>query len=332
MPAPIPATTGWWPPGIGTRSTWPAPYTCAHSADFSHVQLVPESREKLIEGNGVVTARLTGADFEFLEKAALSKSGARPATSVETPFFLPSGKRAGVQDIVAVEIDTARRGGTCCRWCNPMAMPTKFRLRSCLRIQSSPACRCASTRMRPSSRCASKAAALIASKPSPARRARSKALPEDRLERRHPPQTGNRRAEQSCHISQSEGDRDSAHGSRRTGRCSARVRSSPRLERRSPTRSAWPSVPTRARGRNHRRFVARGSRVSRSLRPNRGAAPARRALGCRSGGLRQSVSLSPGDRVAGAQLTVAAPGLLFLSVQPGGRRLSRLPFDRHRRR
>jgi len=39
-------------------------------------------------------------------------------------------------------------------------------------------------------------------------------------------------------------------------------------------------------------------------------------LGCHSGGLRQSVSLSPGDHVAGAQLTVAAPGLLFVSVDP----------------
>jgi hypothetical protein len=78
--------------------------------DFSHVQLAPESREKLMEGAGIVTVKLTGADFEFLEKAAVSKVSPHPPAPTETRFALPLGKRAGDQQNVTVDIDAAARG------------------------------------------------------------------------------------------------------------------------------------------------------------------------------------------------------------------------------
>jgi len=78
-------------------------------ADFSHVQISPESRQKLIEGAGVVKAKLAGADFEFLEKAAVAKAGAH-AAAAETNFALPSGKRAGDQESVEVDLDASVHG------------------------------------------------------------------------------------------------------------------------------------------------------------------------------------------------------------------------------
>jgi len=78
--------------------------------DFSHVQLAAESSDKLIEGGGIVAAKLTGGDFEFVEKAALIKRAARPPKPVETTFALPLGTRAGVQNTMAVDLDTVARG------------------------------------------------------------------------------------------------------------------------------------------------------------------------------------------------------------------------------
>jgi hypothetical protein len=75
--------------------------------DFTHVTIAPEERDKLVEGSGKVKLKLSGADFEFLEKAALESSEGKPA---EVAFTLPSGKRAGPQNSVTVSIDTAKQG------------------------------------------------------------------------------------------------------------------------------------------------------------------------------------------------------------------------------
>jgi len=77
--------------------------------DFARVTLAPGERDKLVEGNGTVAVKLTGADFEFLEKAAIESSAA-DAKPVEAGFTLPMGKRAGPQDSVIVKIDTVRQG------------------------------------------------------------------------------------------------------------------------------------------------------------------------------------------------------------------------------
>lgn len=77
--------------------------------DFSHVTLAPGAHDKLIEGRGNVTVELSGADFEFLESSAL-ESSAGDAKPAEIPFKLPLGKRGGPQNVVAVTVDTAKRG------------------------------------------------------------------------------------------------------------------------------------------------------------------------------------------------------------------------------
>ncbi|HUP02361.1 MAG TPA: hypothetical protein VMU19_00135, partial [Bryobacteraceae bacterium] len=77
--------------------------------DFSHVQISPESRQKLIEGAGPVKVKLTGADFEFLEKAAVAKAAGR-ASSQPVKFTLPSGARAGDQESAQVEVDPPAHG------------------------------------------------------------------------------------------------------------------------------------------------------------------------------------------------------------------------------
>jgi hypothetical protein len=77
--------------------------------DFTHVALAHGDHDKLVEGRGSVAVELTGADFEFLESVSITSS-ARDAKPVEVPFTLPLGKRAGVQNVVMVNIDTAKQG------------------------------------------------------------------------------------------------------------------------------------------------------------------------------------------------------------------------------
>ena len=77
--------------------------------DFKHVQIARESRCKLIEGNGKVALKLTGTDFEFVEKAALEKTAAKPSPQ-PVSFDLPKGKRQGEQDSISVDIDTSSPG------------------------------------------------------------------------------------------------------------------------------------------------------------------------------------------------------------------------------
>jgi len=77
--------------------------------DFSHITLTAKEHDKLIQGSGIVTVELSGPDFEFLEKATIEGSG-RGAKPAETDFHLPLGKRAGPQNVVAFDIDTAKEG------------------------------------------------------------------------------------------------------------------------------------------------------------------------------------------------------------------------------
>jgi hypothetical protein len=91
--------------------------------DLSHIQFASGSADKLIEGSGMVSLKLTGADFEFVEKAEIEKGagekkaaapgGSRTAAATATkdaPFTLPLGSRDGEQRSMEVEIDTSARG------------------------------------------------------------------------------------------------------------------------------------------------------------------------------------------------------------------------------
>jgi hypothetical protein len=77
--------------------------------DFSHITLTPEEHDKLMEGSGTVTVELTGPDFEFLQGVTI-QSSARNAKPAPAEFALPLGKSGGTQNVVAVDIDTAKRG------------------------------------------------------------------------------------------------------------------------------------------------------------------------------------------------------------------------------
>jgi len=77
--------------------------------DLSTVALAPAEHDKLIEGSGIVTVELRGPDFEFLNKATLLSS-ARGAKPEDVPFGLPLGKGAGPQNVVTIDIDTAKSG------------------------------------------------------------------------------------------------------------------------------------------------------------------------------------------------------------------------------
>ena len=79
------------------------------SGDFTHVTLARGERDKLVEGTGTVAVELSGADFQFLEKVAL-ESTARDAKPADVEFALPLGKRAGPQNSLKVNIDTAKPG------------------------------------------------------------------------------------------------------------------------------------------------------------------------------------------------------------------------------
>lgn len=79
-------------------------------SDFRHAHLAPGCGDELIQGSGIVTAQLAGADFEFVERAALEKAGERRPNPVPVNFVLPRGPREGDQESMEVDIDTAAPG------------------------------------------------------------------------------------------------------------------------------------------------------------------------------------------------------------------------------
>jgi hypothetical protein len=106
-------------------------------ADFSHAKLSPDSEDRLVEGTGLVRIRLTGADFEFVNKVTLVPSGGAASLSPapaalkdgaasevsaaptdgatlktggfpkELSFTVPKAEGAGEQTSLEVGIDTA---------------------------------------------------------------------------------------------------------------------------------------------------------------------------------------------------------------------------------
>lgn len=78
--------------------------------DLAHVHLAPGACDRLIQGKGTVTVDLTGADFEFVEKAAIQKVTQRAPAPSEIRFDLPLGRRGGEEDHMTVDLDTAAAG------------------------------------------------------------------------------------------------------------------------------------------------------------------------------------------------------------------------------
>jgi hypothetical protein len=66
--------------------------------DFSRAALAPGSQDELVEGAGQGLIKLTGADFEFVDKVMLNGE--------TLAFALPAGKRAGPQNTMEIAVNT----------------------------------------------------------------------------------------------------------------------------------------------------------------------------------------------------------------------------------
>lgn len=75
-------------------------------ADLSTAKVTPESEDNLVQGNGTVTVKLTGPDFEFVHQLALVKAGNQNATAKDLSFNLDKGKQGGEQHSLQAEVDT----------------------------------------------------------------------------------------------------------------------------------------------------------------------------------------------------------------------------------
>jgi hypothetical protein len=75
---------------------------------LADARLRPASQDRLLAHSGKIAATLTGADFEFTTKAELQEADNEFAEPQKLRFLLPKGLRAGPQDHMDVQIDTAR--------------------------------------------------------------------------------------------------------------------------------------------------------------------------------------------------------------------------------
>jgi len=78
-------------------------------SDFKSVKLAPGEGDRLLEGRGNVNVKLVGADFEFLEKAALAPAVPH-AKAIDETFNLPLGERHGAQTSVALDLNAQKQG------------------------------------------------------------------------------------------------------------------------------------------------------------------------------------------------------------------------------
>jgi hypothetical protein len=74
--------------------------------DFKGAQLTPDSQDRLREQNGKTVVQAEGADFEFVEKLAVARTGDKYSPPWDVPFSLPRGERRGPQDHIEFELDT----------------------------------------------------------------------------------------------------------------------------------------------------------------------------------------------------------------------------------
>lgn len=76
-------------------------------SDFRGSKLEASSQDRLLAKAGKLAVTLEGADFEFTQKVQLKKEADEFATAETIPFVLPKGLRAGPQQHMDVQIDTA---------------------------------------------------------------------------------------------------------------------------------------------------------------------------------------------------------------------------------
>jgi hypothetical protein len=76
-------------------------------ADFSAVQLTPQSQDRLITASGVVPLQLTGADFEFVQSVTLQNANRGKDTAKPVHFSLPPPNESGQKRVLDLDVDTA---------------------------------------------------------------------------------------------------------------------------------------------------------------------------------------------------------------------------------
>ncbi|HET9180237.1 MAG TPA: hypothetical protein VFQ24_17920 [Terriglobia bacterium] len=76
-------------------------------ADLSSAKVEQESEDNLVHGSGTVAVKLTGPDFEFVNKLALVRAGSQNATAKDLSFTLDKGKQGGEQKALQTEVDTS---------------------------------------------------------------------------------------------------------------------------------------------------------------------------------------------------------------------------------
>lgn len=74
-------------------------------SDFSSVQTISQSEDRLIQGGGPVEVQLKGADFEFVDKVAIQKTADSEAHPQTVPFTLPKGLDSGEQSSMKVQVN-----------------------------------------------------------------------------------------------------------------------------------------------------------------------------------------------------------------------------------
>lgn len=78
-----------------------------HFSNFGTVRPAPDSEDHLIQGAGATDVRLIGADFEFVRRVAIVKSGEPEEEARPVPFRLAKGFGAGEQLALKARVDTA---------------------------------------------------------------------------------------------------------------------------------------------------------------------------------------------------------------------------------
>ena len=76
-------------------------------ADLSTAKVEQESEDNLVQGSGPVPVKLTGPDFEFVDKLSLVKAGTQNSTAKNLTFTLDKGKEGGEQHSLSTNLDTS---------------------------------------------------------------------------------------------------------------------------------------------------------------------------------------------------------------------------------
>jgi hypothetical protein len=75
-------------------------------SDLASARVEADSQDRLMEGSGLVGIKLTGADFQFIEKVQMVNPAERKPQPVALEYALPLGKRGGPQQTLEVTVDT----------------------------------------------------------------------------------------------------------------------------------------------------------------------------------------------------------------------------------